>query len=137
MENKMCHPSLTDLNYILQRWESKWSAQRDAAWRLRSSQMRANDQSDSQPQPDGTSEVPLPSCNEQMPAPRVGAMGVQMPAGALAVLQPVLDAKLCGFPLEDTVAKELYTRGGPVQNAKDAFAKRASNCETSSKEVTP
>jgi hypothetical protein len=130
----MCHPTLTDLDYILKRWESKWSAQRHAAWQLRCSHIPAG--SDSQPQPGGAGKVPMPSSKPQAPSISNVATDVQLPAGALVALQPVLDPKLCGFPLEGTIDKELSMRSGLSQNAKDSLALRASHRETSSKEVT-
>lgn len=31
----MCRPSLSDVTYLLARWQQRWSDQREAAWRLR------------------------------------------------------------------------------------------------------
>jgi hypothetical protein len=32
MEHKMCHPTLTDLHYILARWHHVWDRRREDAW---------------------------------------------------------------------------------------------------------
>ena len=34
MAGPLCQPSLSDINYILARWQQRWSDQREAAWRL-------------------------------------------------------------------------------------------------------
>jgi hypothetical protein len=124
MENKMCHPTLTDLNYILQRWKAKWSAQRDAAWQLRCAEMLAEDSSSERPR--GEVQLPIGSqatgCN-QLPAVAQPIGGIQLPTGPLDELYPVLDAKLYGFPLERSVEEQLFVRTGLSPRIVASFCK--------------
>jgi hypothetical protein len=43
MKNRMCYPSLEDLNYLLNRWKHSWAQVMDAAVRAQNGQVRRPD----------------------------------------------------------------------------------------------